>query len=75
MVKERPPLPQHADILTVIDVAEYLRVHRITVCRLVAKGLLRPFKVGRFWRFLRTDIVAMTKKNAPLLVSQPFQPD
>jgi excisionase family DNA binding protein len=73
MVEEHPPRPQHADTLTVVDAAEYLRVHRITVYRLVATGLLHPFKVGRFWRFPRSDIVAMTQKNAPLFRSRPVE--
>ena len=47
------------------DVAEYFHVHRITIYRLVAKGLLLSFKVGRVRRFYRSDVLALTKK-APL---------
>jgi excisionase family DNA binding protein len=49
----------------VADVAEYFHVHRITIYRLVAKGLLLSFKVGRVRRFYRSDVLALTKK-APL---------
>jgi excisionase family DNA binding protein len=69
MGKVRPPLSQDVEVLTVDDVAEYLRVHPMTVYRLVAKGVLHSFKVGRFWRFLRSDIVELTKKNAPVFLS------
>ncbi len=50
------------DVMTVIDVAAYLRVHRITVYRLIGKGTLHPFKVGRVWRFNRSDVSAMSER-------------
>jgi excisionase family DNA binding protein len=42
---ERPP------ILTLDNVAEYLRVHPSTIYRLLKKKRLPAFKVGRDWRF------------------------
>jgi putative molybdopterin biosynthesis protein len=43
-------------VLTVHEIAELLRVHPITVYRLVARGELRPFKLGRMLRFDRKEI-------------------
>ena len=40
-----------AKILTVTDLAAYLRVHRATVYRLIKMGKLPAFKVGSDWRF------------------------
>ena len=39
-----------ADILTVREVAEYLRVPEKTVYQLVRSGELPAFKAGRHWR-------------------------
>jgi len=47
--------------LTVSEVAEYFHVHRITIYRLAANGLLPSFKVGRVLRFNRSDVLAVTK--------------
>ena len=38
-------------VLTVGELAEYLRVHKSTIYRLVKKGLLPGFKIGSDWRF------------------------
>lgn len=38
-------------VLTVNDLALYLRVHRSTVYRLLKKGQLPGFKIGSDWRF------------------------
>ena len=38
-------------ILTLENVAEYLRVHPSTIYRLLKKRQLPAFKVGRDWRF------------------------
>jgi len=44
------------DILTIRDVAEYLKVTEKTVYGLVQKGKIPGFKVGGQWRFKREDI-------------------
>jgi excisionase family DNA binding protein len=38
-------------VLTVIDLANYLRVHRATIYRLLKNRELPAFKVGGDWRF------------------------
>lgn len=38
-------------ILTARELADYLRVHPSTIYRLLRKGGLPAFKVGRGWRF------------------------
>ena len=40
-----------ANVLTLEEVASYLRVHPSTIYRLVKKKLLPAFKVGSDWRF------------------------
>lgn len=45
-----------AAMMTVKDVARYLRVHHITVYRMVHDGRLPAVRVGRVWRFHRHQI-------------------
>lgn len=43
-------------VMTVKEVAEYLRVNQRTVYRLAVERKLPSFKVGATWRFKRSDI-------------------
>ncbi|MGM8930214.1 helix-turn-helix domain-containing protein [Salinicola halophyticus] len=43
-------------IMTIKEVAGYLKVHERTVYRLAAKGDLPAFKVANTWRFRLQDI-------------------
>jgi excisionase family DNA binding protein len=45
-----------ASIMTLENVAEYLRVHPSTIYRLLKKQQLPAFKLGRSWRFSRESI-------------------
>lgn len=44
------------EILTLKEVAEYLKLAEKTTYRLAQKGQLPGFKVGGSWRFKREDI-------------------
>jgi excisionase family DNA binding protein len=44
------------DVMTVREVAEYLKVKERTIYRLVAKGGIPAFKVGGSWRFRKAEI-------------------
>ncbi len=41
------------DMLTISEVAKYLKLHELTVRRLAREGELPAFKVGRQWRIKR----------------------
>lgn len=43
-------------ILTIKDVAAYLKLAEKTAYKLAAEGKLRGFKVGGSWRFKQQDI-------------------
>lgn len=49
-----PPTP--SNVMTVKEVAEYLRVNQRTVYRLAVDRKMPSFKVGATWRFRRADI-------------------
>ena len=39
------------EIMTTKELAEYLRLHQITICKLAAEGTIPAVRVGRVWRF------------------------
>jgi excisionase family DNA binding protein len=43
-------------IMTVKEVAEYLRVHESSIYRLSKAGKIPAYKVGRSWRFKKDKI-------------------
>ncbi|HEU4685397.1 MAG TPA: helix-turn-helix domain-containing protein [Nitrospira sp.] len=48
--------PADSEILTVMEVARFLRVPKSTVYKLARIGELPASKIGKHWRFLRRDI-------------------
>lgn len=56
--------PEENRILTIKDVAEYLKVNERTVYRLAAAKKLPAFKVGTAWRFSRADIDNWIKQQS-----------
>ncbi len=46
-----------SDILTLKEVAEYLKLAEKTAYRLAAEGKLPGFKVGGSWRFKQEDVL------------------
>lgn len=49
-------LPSESEILTVSEVARFLRVPKSTVYKLARLGELPASKIGKHWRFIRRDI-------------------
>ena len=45
-----------SEVLTIKEVAEYLKVNERTISRLAASNELPGFRVGNAWRFKRSDI-------------------
>jgi excisionase family DNA binding protein len=52
------------EILTIREVAEFLKVTERTIYRLVAEGKIPSFKVGGSWRFQRVDLVQWMNEQA-----------
>ena len=52
------------DVLTLKEVAEYLKVNERTIYRMVADRKIPGFKVGGSWRFKLTEIEAWIKAKS-----------
>jgi excisionase family DNA binding protein len=51
-------------VLTVKEVAEYLKVNDRTVYRMAAAGKIPAFKVGSSWRFKQSEIEKWIEKQS-----------
>jgi excisionase family DNA binding protein len=52
------------DILTLDEVAAYLKAGKRTIYRLAASGEIPAFKLGGTWRFSRSDIERWIKEQS-----------
>lgn len=52
------------EILTVREVAEFLKVTERTIYRLATVGQIPSFKVGGSWRFQRSDLIRWMNEQA-----------
>ena len=50
-------------LITVGQVTNLLRCHRVTVLRLIHRGALHPIKVGRALRFDREEALAVANRT------------
>jgi excisionase family DNA binding protein len=57
-------MPREGEILTVKDVAVYLKVTDRTIYRLAGAGKIPGFKVGGTWRFSRAEIDEWIKRQS-----------
>jgi len=51
------------EILTVREVAEYLKLSRTTIWRWCNEGRLQAFKVGRGWRIHQSELERITRNS------------
>lgn len=57
---------KQGDILTVKEIADYLRLSEMTVLRLTNQGAIPGVKIGRQWRF-RKEVILNLMANPELL--------
>jgi excisionase family DNA binding protein len=51
------------ELLTVKEVADYLRVSPVTAWRWCQQGLLPAFKIGRGWRISRDELLELKETS------------
>jgi len=54
-----------SEVLTVAEVADYLRVSRVTAWRWCQAGLIPAFQIGRNWRIRRDDLLELLEQPPP----------
>ncbi len=59
-----PTAPTESKILTIKEVAEYLKVTDRTIYRLAGAKKIPAFKVGGTWRFSRADIEEWIRRQS-----------
>ena len=52
------------ELLTVKEVADYLRVSRVTAWRWCQQGVIPAFRIGRNWRIRREDLLDLERVSA-----------
>ena len=52
------------ELLTVKEVADYLRVSRVTAWRWCQQGVIPAFRIGRNWRIRREDLFELERASA-----------
>jgi excisionase family DNA binding protein len=58
-------LPDNPSIMTIDDVADFLKLSKITIYKLVKKGDIPGFRVGNSWRFQRDKIELLAAHAVP----------
>jgi excisionase family DNA binding protein len=53
--------PWQNELLTVKEVADYLRVSRVTAWRWCQQGVIPAFRIGRTWRIRRDDLLQLAE--------------
>jgi excisionase family DNA binding protein len=71
---------QQNELLTVREVAAYLRVGRVTIWRWCKEGAIPAFRVGRNWRIPRDDLLDFLSTSqavsaAPAYLKQVLEDD
>ena len=67
-------LPLQNEVLTIKEVASYLRVSSVTVWRWCQKGVIPATRVGRNWRIRREDVLQLFEEAEPASPNHGYDP-
>ena len=71
MQPERRKVVKDSAIMTVKDVAEYLRMSEAKIYKLVKEGVLPVVRIGKSWRFRKDLLDDWLKESSTYEGSQP----
>ena len=54
-------------IMTTKEIAKYLKLHEITICKYAAEGKIPAIRIGRVWRFDKDAIDRLDRGRAERL--------
>jgi excisionase family DNA binding protein len=63
--------PMPTEVMTISDVATFLKVNEKTIYRLVKAGRIPAFKVAGAWRFKKADIDEWIEEQKPAAQTNP----
>lgn len=63
------------EMLTVVEVATYLRISRVTVWRWCKQGIIPAIRVGRGWRIHRDDLSHLSRRQHPNSEVMEYSPN
>ncbi len=71
LAQTMPSSPADNPIMTIGEVADYLKVTERTIYRLAGAKQIPAFKVGGSWRFSKMDIDGWIKQQSAIEASKP----
>jgi excisionase family DNA binding protein len=71
LAQTMPSSPADNAIMTIGEVADYLKVTERTIYRLAGAKQIPAFKVGGSWRFSKMDIDGWIKQQSAIEASKP----
>ncbi len=51
------------EVMTVEDIAKYLKLSKITVYKLLKEGKIQGFKIGASWRVNKNELLKMGERK------------
>jgi excisionase family DNA binding protein len=57
--------PVDEEILTTREVADLLKLHPKTVNKLARSGRVPAYRIGRQWRFRKSEVLKLLEKEIP----------
>jgi excisionase family DNA binding protein len=57
--------PVDEEILTTREVADLLKLHPKTVNKLARSGRVPAYRIGRQWRFRKSEVLKLLEKEMP----------
>ncbi|ABR47905.1 DNA binding domain, excisionase family [Alkaliphilus metalliredigens QYMF] len=51
------------EIMTISEVAKYLKISEVTTYKFVQEGKIQGFKIGRHWRVKRSDLAEFIERQ------------
>lgn len=61
------------ELLTLQEVAVYLRVNRVTVWRWCKQGTIPAVRIGRSWRVHRDDLLHLSRPQTYPYITEPAE--
>jgi excisionase family DNA binding protein len=69
------PADQRSSVLTIDELAEYLKISKSTLYKLAQEGSIPGQKVGKHWRFHKDAVDEWLRQRGPIAPSTKAAPE